>query len=203
MPPVEAAETLPASSGSISAPRWLIGMDTFVGAIVEFIAALLVMVEILVLLAGVASRYLFRSPLIWSDELASLLFLWLAMLGAVVAFRRGEHMRMTAVVGNSRPSVRAFLDVFAIVAGLAFLLLIAWFAFEFAAGEVIVTTPALGISNAWRASALPVGCGLMIVIGLLRLARTAGWRPVLASVVVVAVASGALIALQPVFDALG
>ncbi len=29
----------------------------------------------------------------WSDELASILFLWLSMLGAVIALRRGEHMR--------------------------------------------------------------------------------------------------------------
>ena len=36
------------------------------------------------------------APLIWSDELASILFLWLAMLGAVIALRRGEHMRLTA-----------------------------------------------------------------------------------------------------------
>jgi len=36
----------------------------------------------------VTSRYFFHQPLIWSDELASILFLWLAMLGAAVAFRR-------------------------------------------------------------------------------------------------------------------
>ncbi len=61
----------------------------------EIPAALLVVAEIVVLLAGVISRYVFHEPLIWSDELASILFLWLAMLGAVVAFRRNEHMRMT------------------------------------------------------------------------------------------------------------
>ena len=43
----------------------------------------------------------FHAPLVWSDELASILFLWLAMLGAVVAFRRGEHMRMTALVARA------------------------------------------------------------------------------------------------------
>ncbi|MFB9123135.1 TRAP transporter small permease [Paraburkholderia dipogonis] len=48
------------------------------------------------LLAGVTSRYILHAPLVWSDELASMLFLWLAMLGAVIALRRGEHMRMTA-----------------------------------------------------------------------------------------------------------
>jgi len=43
--------------------------------------------------------------------LASILFLWLAMLGAAVAFRRSEHMRMTAVVASTKASTRAYLDV--------------------------------------------------------------------------------------------
>jgi hypothetical protein len=64
-------------------------------------AGLLVLAEIVVLFAGVIARYVFTRPLVWSDELASILFLWLAMLGAVVALRRGEHMRMTALVSRS------------------------------------------------------------------------------------------------------
>ncbi len=66
------------------------------GMLVEIPAALLVVAEIVILFAGVVARYGLHSPLIWSDELASILFLWLAMLGAAVAFRRSEHMRMTA-----------------------------------------------------------------------------------------------------------
>src|SRR4249920_46545 len=81
-------------------PRWLTGIDAVLGALIEIPAAILVLTEIGVLLAGVIGRYVFHSPIIWSDELASILFLWLAMLGAVVAFRRAEHMRMTAVVGK-------------------------------------------------------------------------------------------------------
>jgi TRAP-type C4-dicarboxylate transport system permease small subunit len=52
------------------------------------LAAILVAVEIVVLFAGVMARYVFHTPLIWSDELASILFLWLAMLGSVVALQR-------------------------------------------------------------------------------------------------------------------
>ncbi len=66
------------------------------GPLIEIPAALLVVAEVVVLLAGVVSRYVFHSPIVWSDELASILFLWLAMLGSVVAYRRAEHMRMTA-----------------------------------------------------------------------------------------------------------
>src|ERR1700730_171491 len=66
-----------------------------IGQVVEFIGALLVLAETGILFAGVVSRYLFNSPIIWTDELATFLFLWLAMIGAVVALRRDGHMRLT------------------------------------------------------------------------------------------------------------
>ena len=91
------------------------------------------------------------------------------MLGAVLAFQRGEHMRMTAIIGMLKPRARAFLDVLAIAAPLAFLVLVLHPAYEFASDEIFVTTPALDISNVWRAAALPVGLGLMILFAVLRL----------------------------------
>src|SRR4051812_50098111 len=60
-----------------------------VGQAVEIAAGVLVAVETAILFGGVVSRYVFHRPFTWSDELASILFLWLAMLGAVVAYRRG------------------------------------------------------------------------------------------------------------------
>src|SRR4051812_49824029 len=86
----------------------LASIEHALGMLVELPAALLVVAEIVILFAGVVARYALHRPLIWSDELASILFLWLAMLGAAVAFRRAEHMRMTAVVASARPAMRAF-----------------------------------------------------------------------------------------------
>ena len=64
----------------------------------ELFAAALVAADVAVLLIGVIARYLFRSPLMWTDELAQAVFLWLGMIGAIIALNRGEHMRMTALV---------------------------------------------------------------------------------------------------------
>ena len=75
-------------------------LDRGIGWVSEVPAAVLVALEIVVLLAGVISRYVFNAPLTWSDELASILFLWLAMLGAVIALRRGEHMRLSTLVNR-------------------------------------------------------------------------------------------------------
>src|SRR5947208_13590929 len=98
-------------------------LESRLGMLVEIPAAMLVVAEIVILFAGVVARYGLRRPLIWSDELASILFLWLAMLGAAVAFRRSEHMRMTAIVAAAKPATRAYLDAVATCAALAFLLL--------------------------------------------------------------------------------
>ena len=38
--------------------------------------------EIVILGGGAFARYALHEPLTWTDELASILFLWLAMLGA-------------------------------------------------------------------------------------------------------------------------
>ena len=61
-------------------------IDGAIGALCEVTGAALVLAETCILFAGVVSRYVFSRALMWTDELANFLFLWLAMLGMVVAF---------------------------------------------------------------------------------------------------------------------
>jgi tripartite ATP-independent transporter DctM subunit len=152
---------------------WLARIEAALGWLVEVPAAVLVVADIVVLLAGVVARFVLHDPLVWSDELASILFLWLAMFGSVVALRRGEHMRMTAVVVRLGPGGGALMEAVATCACLAFLALVAWPAWQHAANEGDITTPALEISNLWREIALPIGIALMGAFALLRLLREA------------------------------
>jgi tripartite ATP-independent transporter DctM subunit len=201
------AELSEFAAGEVAKPprrRSLVtSLESWLGLLVEIPVALLVVAEIVILFAGVVARYGLRQPLIWSDELASILFLWLAMLGAAVAFRRSEHMRMTAIVANTGPSTRAYLDVVATCAALAFLLLIGWPACEYAYEESFITTPALQIPNIWRAAALPVGICLMALFALLRLARSGDARIVLGAVLSVAVLMAMFWLAQPWLRPLG
>jgi tripartite ATP-independent transporter DctM subunit len=202
------AELSPAAVGEVASgpPRRrsrVASLEAWLGLLVEIPAALLVVAEIVILFAGVVARYGLHRPLIWSDELASILFLWLAMLGAAVAFRRAEHMRMTAVVASAGPAMRTYLDTVATCAALAFLLLIAWPAYEYAYEESFITTPALQIPNVWRAAALPVGICLMALFALLRLARAGDVRTLLGAVLSVALVIAAFWLAQPWLRPLG
>ncbi len=197
-PPADAPADDPRRSTRVA-----VKLEKLLGNGVEMLAALLITAEMGILLAGVIARYFLHTPLVWTDEVASLLFLWLASLGAVVALRRGEHMRMTALVSKASPGLRAWLNTVAIAAALAFLLMIVWPAYEFAADEAIVTSPMLEISNAWRASALPAGLALMAVMAMIRLLKVGDWRQVATALGTVALVSGAFYALGPVFKGLG
>ena len=91
-------------------PAFCIAPIAVLGRIVAFAAASILLLEVFLLLANVLARYVFNRPLVWGDELASILFVWLCVLGAVLAMRRNEHMRLTALISRMPPQVRPVND---------------------------------------------------------------------------------------------
>ncbi len=49
----------------------------------------------LCIFAQIISRYIFSSPLVWSEELARYLFIWVAFLGWLIASRHSSHLAMS------------------------------------------------------------------------------------------------------------
>jgi tripartite ATP-independent transporter DctM subunit len=190
---------LPAGTGITLVRR----LDGWLGAIVEASAALLVVVEVGLLFAGIVARYLLHAPLTWSDELASVLFLWLAMLGSVVALRRGEHMRMTTFVNGAAPERRAFLEAFAMGVTIMFLVMIVHPSYEFLVDEQAMNMPGLDISAAWRAAAMPVGAVLMVITASLRLMLVARFAAAARAVLAIAAVAAVLLIARPALMELG
>lgn len=150
-------------------------LERMIHASVAPVASALVLIEIVVLAVGVVSRFIFHRPLVWVDELASMCFLWLAMMGATVALLRREHMGLTALVmlfsRTNRLAAQALVE--AVIA--LFLILVLPWAYEYALDEWAIETPALGLHNTYRAAAMPVGIGLMLFVTIIRCFRL-GWR---------------------------
>ena len=86
---------------------WIETVETLLGRAVALVAAAILVFEVGLLFCGVVARYVFHRPLIWADELASTLFVWLSVLGAVIAMQRSAHMRLTAFISRAaRPPAR-------------------------------------------------------------------------------------------------
>ena len=178
-------------------------LDQVLGSTIEATAAVLVALEIVLLSAGVIARYLLHSPITWNDELASILFLWLSMLGAVIATRRGAHMRMTSLITHASVRARDRLDILAAVACMALAAVLLHAGWDYAADEAMVTTPALGISSAWRAAAIPVGLGLLMLVVLMQLSRLRDFKGIAWIVVACVAATAAFFGLAPLLKGIG
>ncbi|MES2264854.1 MAG: TRAP transporter large permease subunit [Pseudomonadota bacterium] len=151
----------------------------------EVPAAALLVAEVVLLFLNVTFRYLLQSPLTWADELSSILFIWLAMLGAVIALRRGQHMRLTTMVAKMSPARREFFDTFGNVVVVAFVLLLIAPAWEYAVEEWVIMTPALEINNTFRVASIAIGVSLMLVLALVRLMEHASVRDFLGATALV------------------
>ncbi|MFD0934440.1 TRAP transporter large permease [Methylobacterium trifolii] len=160
----------PANAAPLDHGDWIAAAERWLRRIVEIPAALLVAAEVVILFAGICARSLHR-PIIWTDELASILFLWLAMLGSVVAIQRGEHMRLTFVVGSLSKRAQAWCETLAIGAIFVFLTLMLHAAYDYTEDQSFVEMPALGWPGTIRALAVPVGFAAALLSCSLRLAR--------------------------------
>ena len=178
-------------------------IDQALAVLTEVPAAVLVLVEMVILLVGVVARYVFDAPLTWSDELASILFLWLAMLGAVIALRRGEHMRLTTLVNLLRPRWRQRVSLAAQLIVATFVLEILLPAVEYANDQWLITTPALEIHDGLRVAAIGVGAVLMLFIAVMRLAEHSRWRELVGTVALFFLLVAALWLARPFFLRLG
>ncbi|HSI61202.1 MAG TPA: TRAP transporter large permease subunit [Ideonella sp.] len=189
----------PASAAPAAFPR----LDRLLAWITELPAAALVLAEILILGGGAFARYALHAPIPWTDELASILFLWLAMLGSCIALRRGAHMHLTTFVKDLPPHRRAWVDALGMCLVVAFLIMLVGPAWERLHEEIEVSTPVLEISEGYRAAAVFVGSVLMLVTAVSRLIEQSGRKQIVVSAGAVALGGAALWLLSPALAGLG
>jgi tripartite ATP-independent transporter DctM subunit len=159
-----------ATRAGIDAAGWVTAVDRAIGVAVEPLCALLIVAEVAILAAAVTFRYVLHNALPWSDELSGVLLLWLAMLGAVIAYRRREHIRITALERIVSPSTRAQFDAISSVVVALFCAEMLPASYRLLAQEAAQTTPAMELSRGWIIAGILIPIGLIFVLALLRLA---------------------------------
>lgn len=148
---------------------WTIAVDRTVGAIVEPVAAFLITLEVLILFAGVFCRYVLNRPLTWSDELATVLFLWIAMLGAVAAMRRGTHLRLSLFVNKAGPETAKWFNAVSLVIVCLFCVEMLFASKQPFILELTDLTPALSIARSWLIAPIIVAMLCMLTLALVRM----------------------------------
>lgn len=159
---------------------------------VELVAGTLVLLEVLLLLVGVVARYVLHRPLTWSDEIAVIAFLWIAMLGSAIAARDDAHMRLTVLTNRLAEGPRKILVAFSALLGILLMAVLFYPAIHHAQEHWTTLTPALRISDGLRLCALVVGVVLMLVAMVPRLLEQSDGRSMLIAAIAIVVVACAL-----------
>ncbi|GAB5374124.1 MAG: hypothetical protein AcusKO_05860 [Acuticoccus sp.] len=128
-------------------------------------AALIVTVGLQVL-----ARNVLKIPLIWTLDVAQLLFTWLIFVGAAVAFRRGAHYFID-LVPDDRPRVSRALDFVSDAAALVIVVVLLRYGIMLTGMRSTGVIASLGISEAWSYAAIPTGAALIGLFLLEKVAR--------------------------------
>jgi C4-dicarboxylate transporter, DctQ subunit len=113
----------------------------------------------------VIARYVFNSPTLWADEIASYLLIAIVFLGLAPNVRQDAHIRIDVLTNLVTGRVRAAMEVFAYGAGIVFsvlLLLGVWTRFaNFYDRGIISDTPLM--TPLWLPM-LPVIVGAVVLV---------------------------------------
>lgn len=131
---------------------------------------------VLIALSQVLSRYLLRKPLVWSEELATYLFIWLSMLGAAMAVHTKAHYGFEMLARRVPRAMQTALEVVVLIACLAVSVAIGWLGSQMALGARD-TSASTGVGMAWFYLAMPFGAWAMCVHFVARLATLGGLGP--------------------------
>jgi TRAP-type C4-dicarboxylate transport system permease small subunit len=127
----------------------------------EFVAVMVALALPSVVVLGISSR-LMNAPLIWTDELARYLMVWLALLGWMIASRRGAHIRITFLIDLLPRGLRVATEVLIQLALVLFGAVLAWHSFELIDRSWDVEAVSIPIPSAVIYILVPL-CGITVV----------------------------------------
>ncbi len=121
---------------------------------------------------------LIRKPVVWSVDMAQLLFVWVCFIGADLAMEKDMHIGVDLLTNLMSKRVQRMLRIFTNILATAFLSFIAVFGARLAVINVADQFSGMELSHSWATWSAPVGCALMIrtlvkkTVGLIRKPET-------------------------------
>lgn len=116
-----------------------------------------------IVFANVVLRYLTNDSLVWAEEVARHLMIWLTFLGAGLVLRFGGHIAIENLHDVLPGRVGRWLRGLIVVSLLVFFSVMAWQGALYTSVMRFQTTAATGISFGWVYLAMPLGFVLLIV----------------------------------------
>lgn len=128
---------------------------------------ILVVALAIIVFLQVFNRFILKAPLAWSEDLAMLLFQWVAFLGAAVGVKRTRHFGIELVVKRMSAGTRHWIEIAVIplvVGAVAVVMIVQGYSvIQFNLNRVYSS---MDLSYIWAYLPIPIS-GILIVIFLI------------------------------------
>lgn len=145
--------------GNMEVRAWRRMLDRCLNTLTEVGLATIV----LTVSAQVIFRYILGRPLMWSEELTKMVYLWLTFIGSTVAARDGIHIRVDYFLQKASRGTASTLKRFSMIISIIFCSLTAYQGCLYARIQVDIRSVALNIPLAWVTGGIVVGMSLMCI----------------------------------------
>ncbi len=134
-------------------------------AVKYFSLVLLVIMTVLIVLQ-VFFRYVVGSTLVWSEELARYIFIWIVLLGATIGVKEGFHVSVNFITDRLNYSLKQITVVISQVMIFIFSAVMIYYGTKLAQNVAYQLSPAVRLSMFWVYLVLPVSGALIMIHNL-------------------------------------
>jgi TRAP-type C4-dicarboxylate transport system permease small subunit len=107
-------------------------------------------------------RFVFNYPLVWSEELARYIFVWIAFIGAGYGVRYHIHICLEFFYDRFPRLLQKIITVITNAVSIFCFAGLGICGTQFAVSQNSIASSAMGIPMSWVFIALPLGCVLMV-----------------------------------------
>ena len=126
-------------------------------------ASLCVTTTTLLVLMNVFLRYFMNTGIYWSEEVATMCFVWCIFVGSASAYKNGAHLGVDLLVKKLPKGPRAVVKILVDILLILINGYILYLSVKFVSTSYQKPTAVLAISSAWVSSSLIVGFGLTTI----------------------------------------
>lgn len=129
----------------------------------EYLSLAFFTVMCVLMVLQLMSRYIFSSPLLFTEEFSRLSYVWVAFLGMAIAHRRRDHIRVELFFNMLPPGARKVAEVIINLCCCVILAYLGYWGVEYMIFNQWNVAASVDFPLYYVYAALPVGCLLAIV----------------------------------------
>jgi TRAP-type C4-dicarboxylate transport system permease small subunit len=134
----------------------------------RYLISIFLLVIVIVTILQVIFRFIFDSPLVWSDELARFTLIWMTFIGAAIVSFDDKHLAVELIQEKLTPKLKLITTLMMRALIIAFLIITAVSSIELIQVSHYLNSGALEIPFSYWRIAAPVGCILMVIFIIIK-----------------------------------